>query len=65
MSGRYRGHCLETLNGKHGLFLCELGMCSPQSSNMDDVIRLLHPVHQDCAVVLQDTQEFEFLLWKD
>ena len=33
-------------------------MCSPQSSNMDDVNRLLHPVHQACAVVLQDTQEF-------
>ena len=40
-------------------------MCSPQSSNMDDVNRLLHPVHQASAVVLQDTQEFKFLRWED
>ena len=33
-------------------------MCTLQSSNMDDVNRLLDPVHQACAVVLQDTQEF-------
>ncbi len=40
-------------------------MCSPQSSNMDDVNRLLHLMHQACAVVLQDTQNFKFLRWED